>query len=157
MMPTRLVCYGAALMIAAPALAACDAPVGWSAPAAHVAAKTPAMRFALKPGDAVKLALAPARSVKLAVKSGHTAAPGSYAGLAAIDVDRAGRLTVALSSATYVDLVRDGRALVAVAHQRTADCATMHKTVTFAVTPGRYLVELTDAPQRAVVMATTLS
>ncbi|MBA3896113.1 MAG: hypothetical protein H0X36_03030 [Sphingomonadaceae bacterium] len=112
------------------------------------------MRFALKPGEAVRLTLALAKAVKLALKPAREPKAGSFEGLAAIDVSRAGKLSVALSSATYVDLIRDGKALKSAGHERLADCTGIHKTVTFDVTPGRYIIQLIGAPERTVEMMT---
>jgi hypothetical protein len=105
--------------------------------AVHAAARTPNFKFALPVGGPTRLLLAPANSVRLAAKSPHAAAATSSAGLAAIDVERAGKLQVRLSSKTYVDLLRNGTIVAASSHARyTANCP-LHKSVTFSVTPGR--------------------
>jgi hypothetical protein len=144
------------LGLAAAAATICTLPAGWMTPLPVHAALTRQMYFALKTGKAYTIALAPAISVRLERQSRRIPKPGTWAGLAALDIAARGKVTIALSSAAYIDLVRGGVTLASVAHQRTGACPTMHKTVTFDVVPGRYLVQLTDAPDRSVVFEATL-
>ncbi len=99
----------------------CPSPEGWTKPARHVAAKNPRMRFALEPNSSAQLDLHVQRSVQLATKEGKQGWANSYAGLAAIDVERAGKLDVLLSSRAYVDLVQDGKTLTS-SDTRRANC-----------------------------------
>ena len=144
------------LALLAAAAATCPAPQGWAKPARHVAARSADMKFALPANGSSAISLLPAKTVKLAAASSHKAKPGTSAGLAAIDVPKAGKLDVVLSTATYVDLVRDGKVLQSSGHAMTRGCTGMRKDVTFDVTPGRYIVQLTDAPGRSVTMGTIL-
>ncbi len=151
----RLIMMAAVLLpVSAIAAPACKVPAGWSKPVAHRAAASPDMKFALKPGQAVRLSLLDANKVKLAAASGHKAKPNRAAGLAALDVPRAGTLSVALSTATYVDLIRDGKIIATSGF--SDNCGTVRKTVKFAVTQGRYIVQLTDAPTKSVTMQATI-
>ncbi len=146
-----------AMLVAGPAVAqTCPAPMGWNKPVRHLAARAPAMKFALATGSSTLLELRGAKDVKLAAKTDHKAKPNSSAGLAALDVTKGGKLDVILSNATYVDLVRDGRVLQSTAHTDLKTCAGIRKSVAFDVVPGRYIVQLTDAPARTVKMATVL-
>ena len=143
--------------IAGPALAqTCPTPPGWAKPTRHIAARSPEMRFALPPNTAHRLELRGSRDVRLAIaKSRGRNARGS-AGLAAIEVPKAGKLDVFLSNATYVDLVRDGRALRSISHADFKACPNLRKSVSFDVVPGRYIMQLTDAPARSVTISTSL-
>ena len=142
------------LAAATPAVAQpCPQPVGWAAPERHAAAKAPNFRFALKPDSSHQLQLLPQREVTLSTASGRKAAPRAFAGLAAIDVTRAGTLDVLLSSRAYVDLVRNGKALPSAAH-RQLKCGGISKLVSFTVTPGRYALQLTDSEARSIRVAT---
>ena len=143
-----------ALTMLAAAAMACPAVPGWDKPAPHVAARVTEMKFALAPNTASRLRLLKANQVKLATPS--RARRNTSAGLAAIDVPRAGALDVVLSNASYVDLVRDGEPLRSTAHRMTTGCTGMRKVVSFAVTPGRYVVQLTGAPEGNVVIGTML-
>jgi hypothetical protein len=144
------------LGLAAAAATTCTLPAGWMTPLPVHAALTRQMYFALKTGKAYTIALAPASTVRLEGPTRHIPKPRTWAGIAAVDVTIRGKLTIALSSATYVDLIRDGITLTSIDHARTEACPTMHKTVTFDVVPGRYVVQLTDAPDRSVVFEATL-
>ncbi len=141
------------LPVSAIAAPVCDVPTGWTKPVAHRAAATPEMRFALKSSDVVDLTLLPSNKVKLAAVSARKPKAGArFAGLAAVDFKRAGTVTIILSDKAYVDLVRSGTALTSTAH-RDPGCGGVAKTVSFAVTPGRYILQFTDAPAAKLKMA----
>lgn len=139
-------------LIATPALAqpACTLPDGWAKPTiARAAVKGDALRYALKPGQTVNLGLA--RTVTFAAKPGRAPKPNSYAGIAALDIAKAGTVAVSLSNRAYVDLIRDGKTIASTSHRE--GCGGVRKTVNFAVTPGRYLIQLADAPEARVRMS----
>jgi len=144
-------------LVATPTFAqTCPSPAGWAKPARHLAARTPNMKFALATGTSNEIGLLPANNVKLVVKGERPARSGSTAGLAALDVAKAGKLDVILSNAAYVDLVRDGRILKSTGHTDLKTCPGLRKSVNFDVVPGRYIVQLTNAPEKSVKMATVL-
>jgi hypothetical protein len=146
----------AAMVLAAPAAGwaqSCPKPQDWAKPERHLAARVPQMKFALKPGGVVLIGLLPQEQVKFA--AGKATRKG-YAGLAAIDVPRAGMLQVSLSNTTFVDLVRGGKALDLAGEPKMQGCAGVRKTLAFKVTPGRYLVQLSGSPDKAVRIATSL-
>jgi hypothetical protein len=72
--------------------------------------------------------------------------PDGYYGDASLLVKKAGRLSIALSGKSRVDLVRHGRELTSIAHRHGEGCTSIHKIVTFAVNPGTYRVKFTAAP-----------
>lgn len=101
-----------ALLVATPGFAqTCPSPAGWAKPARHLAARTAEMKFALTTGTSTQLELRAGKDVKLAAKADRKPKPRTSAGLAALEVAKAGKLDIILSNATYVDLVRDGRVL----------------------------------------------
>ena len=143
--------------MAGPAMAqTCPTPPGWAKPTRHVAARSAEMRFALAPNASHRLELRGSRDVRLAAGNIRRPDARRSAGLAALDVPKAGKLDVFLSNATNVDLVRDGRTLRSVSHVDLKTCPGVRKSVTFDVVPGRYIVQLTNAPARSVQMATVL-
>jgi hypothetical protein len=153
----KMIYLALALTISAPAAAqVCAIPAGWDKPVPHLAARKMPMAFALKVGLATRLILLPASEVTLVASSDHKPKPDTTSGLAALDVPRAGKLDIALSTATYVDLVRDGKVLPSVGHRHADACTGIRKIVTFDVQPGRYVVELSDAPDATLVMQATL-
>lgn len=142
------------LTFAGPALAQqCPQPQGWSKPERHAAARLPRFRFALKPDTTAQLDLLVQRSVVLATKEGKEGWMDRFAGLAAIDVEKAGKLEVLLSDRAYIDLVRDGTTLQSVDHRRV-NCNGIYKSVSFDVLPGRYALQITGSGARSIRVAT---
>lgn len=131
----------------------CPKPQDWAKPERHLAARAPEMKFGLKPGGTVQIALLPQNDVKFA--AGKATRKG-YAGLAAIDVPKAGTLQLALDNKTYVDLVRDGKPLALAGEPRMKGCRGVQKTLDFKVAPGRYVVQLSGSPDKSVRIATSL-
>jgi hypothetical protein len=131
----------------------CPKPQDWAKPERHLAARAPEMKFGLKPGGTVQIALLPQNEVKFA--AGKATRKG-YAGLAAIDVPKAGTLQLALDNKTYVDLVRSGKPLALAGEPRMKGCPGVPKTLHFKVAPGRYLVQLSGSPSKSVRIATSL-
>ncbi|HYZ48776.1 MAG TPA: hypothetical protein VE567_07775 [Sphingomonas sp.] len=131
----------------------CPNPQSWAKPERHVAARSSAMNFALKPGAVSQIALLPRERVTFA--TGRASRKG-YAGLAAIDVAKAGTLHVLVGNRTYVDLVRGGKPIALAAEPAHPGCPGVRKALEFAVQPGRYLVELSGSTERKVMIATSL-
>lgn len=150
----RLLIAAALLAGSGPAWAqSCPKPQDWAKPERHLAARAPEMKFGLKPGGTVQIALLPQNDVKFA--AGKATRKG-YAGLAAIDVPKAGTLQLALDNKTYVDLVRDGKPLALAGEPRMKGCRGVQKTLDFKVAPGRYVVQLSGSPDKSVRIATSL-
>lgn len=140
----------ALLMAGTPALAqSCPVPPGWTSPVRHVAARTANLRFALKPNGSAQLQLHPEPAVAVPLKKERAKQPRQFAGLAALDVAKAGKLEVSLSDRAYVDLIRDGRALESTAHGHRG-CRGLAKSVSFDVRPGRYIVQIVNSPAKTV-------
>ena len=146
-----IVAIAATMVLAAPAQAAsCPDAGAWTNAERHRAARLPDLRFALKPGTVTGISLLPKDEVRFAV--GDVTRTG-YAGVAAVDVATAGTLQVLVSNRTFVDLVRDGKALELAGEPGHSDCPGAHKSLTFAVTPGRYLLQLSGSAERDIAIA----
>lgn len=74
----------------------------------------------------------------------------AFGGSIPVEVARAGRLTIALDQAAWIDLVRDGQVVKSVGHGHGPDCSGIRKMVHFDVTPGRYLLQIVNAPERSI-------
>lgn len=143
-----------ALGLSAPAEAQnCPQPEGWAKPARYASARLPRFRFGLKPDSSALLELNVQRSVVLATKEGKQGWMDRYAGLAALDVEKQGRIDVLLSSQAYVDLVKDGQTLKPVDHGRV-NCKGIYKRVSFDVQPGRHALQITGSQAKFVRVAT---
>lgn len=73
-----------------------------------------------------------------------------FGGMVPIDVKKAGRLTVALDGGAWIDLVRDGTAVKSATHGHGPACSGIRKMVDFDVTPGRYLLQIVNAPTDSI-------
>lgn len=144
------------LFALAAAAVQCPNSPGWTTPTNVRAVVTRDNTIGLKTGKAYRIALAPIMTLRPVTTTKRMLKPGTWSGIAALDVTARGKLTVILSSATYVDLVRDDITLPSIDHSKTKGCVGIHKTVTFDVVPGRYLVQFTDAPDRTVTVEAVL-
>ncbi|MBN8838706.1 MAG: homogentisate 1,2-dioxygenase [Sphingomonadales bacterium] len=127
---------------AKPALPA--ALAGWATPAPLAAAADPAglARAALVPGKAATVTLLPTRSVHYPLQPEKPGGSVSHGGLLAFTITRAGSYRVALGSGAWIDVVRDGKALVSTAHGHGPACSTIRKMVDFSLEPGDYVLQV---------------
>lgn len=108
----------------------------------------------LRAGGRNEMALAPVGSVKLAAAPVKPPVTGLYAGTAAFDVAKAGRVRIALDQGAWIDVVKDGAIVKSVAHGHGPKCSGIRKIVDFDLMPGRYTVQIVNAPKdRIGVMA----
>jgi hypothetical protein len=141
----------AALALSAPALAQAAEPVcvrqqpvpgfeGWGrAPATALTVGRPAL-LPLRPAGQVRLVPAPKRKP----------VAGSYAGYFPVSVAKPGRYEIALSGRAWIELVRGGKSIVSAAHRHGPPCSGMAKIVGFDLKPGRYWVQLSEAPEASI-------
>lgn len=73
-----------------------------------------------------------------------------------LDVPKAGKLDVIMSTAICVDLVRNGQAVKSTAHTSLQGYKGYRKLVTSAFVCGCYIFQLTDPPERMVKLAAQL-
>ncbi|MDQ1674842.1 MAG: hypothetical protein QOC98_3404, partial [Frankiaceae bacterium] len=124
----------------APACAAVDAAL----PASLAAWRAPApLSGALRPGVAAQIALRPIAEVQTAIAP-HAARDGGATTGARLDLEiaTAGTYQVALSEAAWIDLVQGGAPLRSAANGHGPACSSIHKIVDFALSPGRYVIQL---------------
>lgn len=119
---------------------------GWSA--------STAMAGNLEPGVRSEMALVPAGSLKLAATPGKEAVTGMYVGVAWFDVVRAGKVRIALDQGAWIDLVKDGAVVSSIGHGHGPKCSGIRKIVDFKLAPGRYGIQIVNAPKDGIgVMA----
>lgn len=73
-----------------------------------------------------------------------------FGGMIPIEVRKPGRLIVALDGGAWIDLVRDGAVVTSVTHGHGPSCTGIRKMVEFDVAPGRYLLQIVNAPQASI-------
>lgn len=66
----------------------------------------------------------------------------SYGGMLAVDVREAGTYQVSLSAGAWIDMLKDGTAIASAAHEHGAQCSGAAKVVSFALQPGRHVIQL---------------
>lgn len=133
------------------AVPGCSSPVAatgeltpWNTPRQQQASVRPSQisGSAIAVGEAVRLSLLPTPQVRYPVRPEKPGGSVSFGGLLRLDVIEAGTYRVALASAAWIDLVRDGKALSSGAHGRGPECTGIRKMVDFQLTPGRYTLQI---------------
>ncbi|MGH6697461.1 homogentisate 1,2-dioxygenase [Sphingopyxis sp.] len=73
-----------------------------------------------------------------------------FGGMIPIEAKKSGRLIVALDAGAWIDLVRDGVVVKSVTHGHGPACSGIRKMVEFDVTPGRYQLQIVNAPTASI-------
>lgn len=96
----------------------------------------------IDPGHAIDAGLAPTPEVHYAVRPEKPGGSVSFGGLYALKVEQPGTYRIALGSAAWIDLMRDGKAISSSAHGHGPDCSGIRKMVDFALAPGTYVLQI---------------
>lgn len=71
--------------------------------------------------------------------------PGKGA-VASFTIREAGTYQIGLSNGAWIDVVRGGKALASSSHGHGPACTGLRKMVSFALTPGTYVLQLASMP-----------
>ena len=96
----------------------------------------------ISPGAGVDLSLPATPDIAYAIRSEHPGGSVSHGGMVGFAVTVAGMYRVAIGSAAWIDLVRDGQIVESSAHAMGPHCSGIHKMVDFSLTPGRYVLQI---------------
>ena len=96
----------------------------------------------LLPGVGVDAALSQTSAVRYVVRPEKPGGSVSYGGMFAFDIAKAGTYRIALGSGAWIDVLKDGVAVISVAHGHGPDCTGIRKMVDFKLEPGRYTLQL---------------
>jgi hypothetical protein len=109
----------------------------------------------LTPGEAVDLSLRPTPDVTYALRPERPGGSVSHGGMAQVRIEKAGVYRVAISTAAWLDVLRDGKGLTSVAHGHGPDCSGIRKMVDFRLEPGSYVLQIVGngAPTVRVLVA----
>ena len=143
---------GAAQMPPPPVPASCPTPpaplpaslAAWK-PGLSIAAATDAKSLAsarLSEGVRVEAMLAPNDTVRFIRQPAKRGEPTGKSGMLGFTVARAGTYRVAIGAGAWIDVLKDGTPLVSVAHDHGPACSGVRKMVDFALTPGRYVLQI---------------
>jgi hypothetical protein len=113
---------------------------GWGKPAGA----------ALALGREATLALEPAAQVEFKPALARPAKEGTFGGFFPIDVAAAGHYRIALSAGAWADLVQKGERLKLAGHGHASSCSGIAKIVEYDLQPGRYWLQLSNAPEAAI-------
>lgn len=109
----------------------------------------------LVPGRAATLTLAPTPTVKYPLRPEKPGGTVSFGGLAGFTVKQAGTWRVALGAGAWIDVVKDGKAAVSVAHGHGPDCTGVRKMVDYQLTPGVYILQIAASAETALTVLVT--
>lgn len=133
----------------APACPAIAAPPpaelpGWTDTQPAMAAADPvsAGKVGIAEGRAVEAGLAKSAGLRFAAQPEKAGASDSYGGLLTFTAKTSGTYRVALGSAAWVDVVRDGKAVASSAHGHGPACSGVRKMVDFPLSAGEYLIQI---------------
>jgi hypothetical protein len=73
----------------------------------------------------------------------------SYSGVFAFTVPEAGNYAVALSSAAWIDVVEDGKALEPLSFGHGPACTTIRKMVVYPLRAGRHILQVAGSGAEA--------
>lgn len=152
----------AAAQADAPAEPACTAAVApggelapWTSPQPLAAGGDARRLPALAVGQAAEVTLLPTLDVRYPLRPAKPGGSVSYGGLIGVDVPQNGTYRVALGTAAWIDLVRNGAAVASVAHGHGPDCTGVRKMVDFPLSAGRYVLQIgaNGTPKITVLVA----
>jgi hypothetical protein len=97
---------------------------------------------ALMPGKTVTASLRHTREVTYVTQPEKPGGSVAYGGLLQLNVKDAGTYQVNLSSGAWIDVLKDGAAVMSGAHAPGPACSGIRKTVQFPLQPGHYVIQL---------------
>ena len=97
---------------------------------------------ALTPDHAATVALHPTREVSYIAQPEKPGGSAQTGGMLAVTITTAGTYQVNLSSGAWIDLLKDGAAVISSAHAPGPACTGIRKTVQFPLQPGRYVLQI---------------
>jgi hypothetical protein len=96
----------------------------------------------LTPGKAVTVTLHHTREVQYISQPEKPGGSVAYGGLLMLDIKNAGTYQINLSAGAWIDLLKDGAAVMSGAHAPGPACSGIRKTVQFPLQPGCYVIQL---------------
>jgi hypothetical protein len=103
----------------------------------------------LQLGKGYEATFAKRDSVAFAVAPEKPGGSVSYSGVFAFTVPEAGNYAVALSSAAWIDVVEDGKALEPLSFGHGPACTTIRKIVVYPLKAGRHIVQVAGSGAEA--------
>lgn len=114
----------------------------WNGGATIRTGAAPSNSSDLQLGKGYEATIAKRDSVAFAIAPEKPGGSVSYSGVFAFTVPEAGNYAVALSSAAWIDVVEDGKALEPLSFGHGPACTTIRKIVVYPLKPGRHLLQV---------------
>lgn len=114
----------------------------WNGGAAIATGAAADSAASLQLGKGYAAALKQKAHVAFAVEPEKPGGSVSYSGIFAFDVIEAGNYAVALSTAAWIDVVEDGKALEPLSFGHGPACTTIRKMVVYPLKPGRHILQV---------------
>lgn len=114
----------------------------WNGEAAIATASTADQAVTLTLGKGYQAALLKRDSVAFVVEPEKPGGSVSYSGIFVFDATTAGTYTVALSTAAWIDMVEDGKALEPLSFGHGPQCTTIRKMVVYPLQAGRHVLQI---------------
>src|ERR1700743_2685124 len=137
----------------------CDAIVappatlsGWTAKKDVTAADKAAglMQASLTVDHGANVTLHPTGEVAYVTQPEKPGGKVAHGGLLAVSIAQAGTYQVNLSSGAWIDLLKDGAAVMSAAHAPGPACTGIGKTVQFPLQPGNYVLQISANADPAI-------
>jgi hypothetical protein len=127
-------------------------PTGWSGSAALTSATASAEYSSarLTPGQASTVTLHPISEVRFAAPPARRGDASGYGGMMEIEVREAGTYQVSLSAGAWIDMLKDGTAMASTVHGHETGCADLRKMVSFPLTQGLHVSQLSGNREAAI-------
>ncbi len=142
----------AALLIAgvAPAHATCTTHMPTTATVASATALAGLANSSITLGTPTALQLVPVATVHFPARPDKT--DGPYAGMFSFDVPQASAFRISLGGRAWIDVVEGQATIASTTHQHGAACSGIAKEVTFPLTAGRHVIEITASAAPGVAI-----
>lgn len=109
----------------------------------------------LAAGQAAHLTLLRTPEVRYPLRPEKPGGSVSYGGLVGLTITEPGTFRVALDSAAWIDMVKDGKAIASTRHGHGPACTGIRKMVDFPLQPGSYTLQIAanGAPELQLLVA----
>jgi hypothetical protein len=106
----------------------------------------------LTPGRTVRAVLRPVGSIRFVARPGRPARTGEFGGMLQARIPQPGAYRVLLGSKAWLDVLKDGSALVPTGHAPGPACGPVRKTVEFQLDRGDYVFQVSANPDPVAVI-----
>jgi len=100
--------------------------------------------------QAATVTLHPVGEVRFTAPPERRGDASSYGGMLELNVREAGTYQASLSAGAWIDVLKDGAAVASTTHGHGAECSGLRKMVSFALQPGRHVIQLSGNKEATI-------